>query len=149
MPHLQFCSRFLLHSHDDDIVTWISNDALDNRTIGINSKKLRPFTATAVVPLRTASRAYSTWTFRQEADQTGKLNTNLNGNSILTWNKCPSGENTVIARSYRLDIFGQVSPWPEAGPKSSPRCGRSHVCEKSIRGLGRICESCATLRVNT
>ena len=37
----------------------------------------KPRTPTAAFPLRTASRAYS------------------------TWNKWPSGENTVIARSYR------------------------------------------------
>lgn len=44
-----------------------------------------PRTPTAALPLRTASRAYS------------------------TWNRWPSGENTVIARSYRA-IFLLLAP---------------------------------------
>lgn len=63
------------------------NEYLESCSLGVDflstprTTTSEPRTPTAAFPLRTASRAYS------------------------TWNKCPSGENTVIARSYLAILF--------------------------------------------
>ena len=67
---------------------------------------------TAVVPLRTASSAYS------------------------TWKRWPSGEKTVIARSYELLmllLFSQRLPaFAAAAPPSTPVYG-SLCCPRAMR----------------
>mmetsp|Transcript_41491 Transcript_41491/g.111073 ORF Transcript_41491/g.111073 Transcript_41491/m.111073 type:complete len:97 (-) Transcript_41491:11-301(-) len=78
---LKLCSRFLFHAHDNHIISFHSNSSgsLANSLNGILNLKRH----NSITHLR---EYYS-----------------LDEKSI-TWNKCPSGEKTVIARSYLLDI---------------------------------------------
>ncbi len=107
--YLQLRCRLLLNAQNNDAITCIPlkndfNFVLIHRCSLLDSIEASiPLTATAVVPFLTASTAYSTCPRREIKNHPcgtrKQSHLAIKREKFQTWNKCPSGEKTVMARS--------------------------------------------------